>query len=113
MRPYGRNQQRAVTRVEVCPVHVVHGGPGVGRALRADGPAEGVGVVVVVVVCGVPGLRRGLVEVAVQGSRGVRVCREGKLGVGRAQSAAQRRCDRRLIRAVPERGREAALTHRE
>lgn len=67
----------------------------------------------VMVVGRVPGLRGGLVEVAVQGGAGVRVSGEGQLGVGRAQGAAERRRDGRLVGTIPERGGETSLAHRE
>lgn len=66
-----------------------------------------------VVVGRVPGIRAGLVEVAVQGGRRVWVPREGELCVGSGQSAAQCGGDRRLVGAVPERWRETSLAHRE
>lgn len=62
MRPHRGHEQRAVTGVKVRSVHIVHGGPGVSRALGADRPAERVRVMV---VGRVPGLWGGLVEVTV------------------------------------------------
>ena len=89
----------------------MHAGSRVRRALGANGAAKRVGVVMV--VGGMPGLRGRLMEVAVQGGAGVRVSGEGQLGVGGAESAAQRCADGRLVGTVPERGREASLVHGE
>jgi len=63
----------------------------------------------------VPGLGAALVQVAVQGGRGVGVSGEGQVAVGGScQGAAQGGGDRGgLVRAVPEGRREAALAHRE
>lgn len=106
----GGHQQGAIARVKMRAVDLVHGcGAGVGCALRPE-----VGMVVVVVVSVMPGLRATLVQVAVQGGWGIGVRGgEGQLAVG-SQGAAKGDGDRGgLVGAVPEGWGEAALAHRE